>query len=116
MNEIVLDDAGHLQGEVRAFVSRGEQGAEHLNFLCPACKVLHSPRIRRGAMKGPIWSWNRSVERPSLQPDLSYSVVCEGQTQKCHLTVSAGVAQFAADSTHELAGKNVPLPLLEGVA
>ena len=59
---------------------------------------------------GPSWSWNRSVDKPTLKPSIltrSY----DGPNVKvlCHSFVTDGMVRFLGDCTHEFAGKTVEL-------
>ena len=51
------------------------------------------------------WTWNRSEIRPTLTP----SIRTTDGTIVCHSFVTDGMVHFCGDSTHELAGKIVPL-------
>ena len=100
---------------MKAYLTTDALGNVFLNFLCPACKLFHGPRIARGSVGGPIWSWNRSLDAPSLQPGLSYWLECEGEKHRCHFIVSDGIVKFEKTSTHAFAGTDVPLPDITGV-
>ncbi len=51
------------------------------------------------------WKWNRSETNPTLTP----SIRTTDGTIVCHSFVTDGMVHFCGDSTHELAGKIVPL-------
>jgi hypothetical protein len=53
----------------------------------------------------PNWQWNQSETSPTLSPSIRTS---DG-TIICHSFVTDGMVHFCDDSTHELAGKIVPL-------
>lgn len=77
-------------------------------FVCPGCKIGHSFRIEG---KGPIWTWNNDVEKPTFSPSLLVQFGWKDgkHTKRCHSFVRDGKIQFLNDCTHELAGKTVPL-------
>jgi hypothetical protein len=78
-----------------------------LHFWCPGCDEAHGIRYRH-PFPGPDWSWNRDLERPTINP----SVLVQGGSQngRCHSYVTDGKIQFLTDCTHTLAGKTVELP------
>lgn len=90
---------------------------------CPGCDEMHV--IYVGREKGPNWSFDGNVEKPSFSPSvrISYNGEDAGQDRGdgfgkappacCHYFVKAGNIEFCGDSTHEFAGKTVPLPVLE---
>ena len=55
------------------------------------------------------WTWNGSVDSPTLKP----SILTRGGPPQtpivCHTFVNDGLVQFLSDCTHELAGQTVPL-------
>lgn len=85
-------------------------------FNCPGCKSSHYIPI-----EGPkAWAWNGSLDAPTFKP--SIVVWTEEYREpnflipatRCHSYVTDGSIQFLGDCTHELAGKTVPLPEIEG--
>lgn len=81
-----------------------------LYFECPAqnCGLVRVP------LKGePRWTWNGSLDKPTLAPSVRISWdfgEAPNRTHNCcHFNITDGVIQFAADSTHELKGQNVPM-------
>lgn len=87
-----------------------ERGAGDFNFWCPACKQGHTLWVvRRSAVPNP-WQWDGNVEKPTVQPSLKIEGVrFDGRPYICHLVVTAGMLNYCADCTHELAGKTVPM-------
>ena len=112
------------------------KGEDALKFQCPGCDIFHVVPVT-----GPrAWGWNQSTERPTLTPSIRIGYVKEppldpvtndfkrgtyGQYLKgpdgrllgakdmvCHSFVTDGQIQYCSDSTHDLAGKTVPLPEL----
>ena len=75
-----------------------------IGFWCPGCDEAHV--IRYGAANtGLGWTWNGSVDRPTLTP----SVLAFGH-QRCHSFVTDGKIQFLSDCTHSLVNQTVALP------
>ena len=101
-------------------------------FRCPGCGNIHCLPV--AGDKGPLWLWNGSLDRPTFDPSIlarsghyapgwKYGSACwcsyndkhpdDGDPFKCgicHSFVRDGNIQFLVDSTHELAGKTVPIP------
>lgn len=68
-------------------------------LFCPGCQAAH--RINN------TWDWDGNREAPTFNPSiLTYG----GSDQKrCHSFLRAGVWEFLTDSTHDLAGQQVPI-------
>jgi Family of unknown function (DUF6527) len=87
-----------------------------LFFECPAksCGLVRVPIKATPGKDGPIWSWNGSLDKPTLTPSVRISWdFSEGRDRKhncCHFHVIDGVFHFHADCTHELKGQKVPMP------
>lgn len=79
------------------------EGREEWIFWCPGCGCCHYVNA----------SWTRSGSDDA--PTISPSILVRGHDNdtgkdtRCHLFVKAGQLVFLADSTHELAGKTVPM-------
>lgn len=60
---------------------------------------------------GAQWTWNGSHDKPTFDPSIlvRYESRPADRPQCCHSVVKDGVIHFCDDSTHELAGKQVPL-------
>lgn len=99
---------------------RTESGHSH---WCPGCQQLH--HIPDG-----LWNFDGNVEVPTFSPSVKISGLqtvringrWTGEWMRdaqgnplpfcCHYFITAGEIRYCADSTHALAGKNVPLPAL----
>ena len=82
--------------QVSAKLRRGEGRYFH---WCPACESLHP--LPDG------WKFDGNLESPTFSPSFKQSW---GTGDICHYNLVGGQLQFAADSTHAMAGKTVPLP------
>jgi hypothetical protein len=104
--------------------------AEHPNpnvmFWCPGCEMHHG--IHAG---GKGWTWNGDLEKPTFNPsilvrgthpmtDEEHAAWMADRTKLptprpfvCHSFVRDGQIEFLGDCTHKLAGKTVPLPLVD---
>lgn len=72
---------------------------------CPGCKEHHVLPWKRGG-----WTFNGNTERPTFTPSFRIS---GGAGSVCHFVLTDGILNFCSDSSHELAGKSVPLPKLD---
>lgn len=87
-------------------VDDGHDGQKYLLFWCDGCKTHHQVPVngRNG------WTWNGSTDFPTLTPSL---LVNPGHVVPdvpvCHSFVKEGTVQYLEDSTHQLAGKTLPL-------
>ena len=80
-----------------------------VELYCPGCRVIHRPQVEE-CDGHPTWTWNRSLTSPTFRP----SLLCNKDGHYpdrplCHSWVTDGLWDFLADSTHELAGKKVPM-------
>jgi hypothetical protein len=61
------------------------------------------------------WTWNGSVDRPTLKPSIktqgtdTRQIPSHGTKYVCHLLLNDGICHFCDDTTHELRGQSVPL-------
>lgn len=102
-----------------------------LGFWCPGCKCQHVVTTSGNV----AWTFNGDYEKPTLEPSVlvrsgHYATAFrEGMNcwctyakenpddpvrykcERCHLFLRNGMLEFLGDSTHELAGKTVPLTL-----
>lgn len=88
-----------------------------LAFWCPGCDTHHAVPVttqpRVGAGGG--WFWNGDHQQPTLTPSLAttYNGRDAGQEGRppavCHLYLTDGVINYLSDTTHKLAGQQVPL-------
>jgi hypothetical protein len=106
-------------GQVSKYLRRGVQGYFH---YCPACHEMHCCFDS--------WNFDGNVESPTFSPSFSITGVKRKMTDDvwngewerdehgkakpmvCHYILRKGVLEFQRDCTHELAGKNIPLPEL----
>lgn len=103
-----------------------------LMFWCPGCNGAH--RVAYGEGKGPRWSWNGDVDKPTFSPSVllqwdqwvppasdpqvvarikSGEIVQTQVHHVCHSFITAGRIQFLDDCTHALKGRTVELPSWE---
>lgn len=83
--------------------------ATHLKFVVPGpVGQLCLPVMIGGTRAGTNnWTWNGSVDAPTLRPSvLTWN---EREGLRCHSWINDGHAQFLDDTTHDLRGKTVPL-------
>lgn len=79
---------------------------------CPGCKTMHYIAVDRPLSNGARWSFDGNIEHPTFSPSVRIRIPdWNGKPESCcHYFLRGGKLQFCADSTHELAGKTVPLP------
>lgn len=82
----------------------GRNGESGFTFYCPGCKHHHA------FPNGSHWSFNGDLGNPTFDPSL-LNTFPGGEI--CHLHVKEGKIDFAADCTHELAGKTVEMEDVE---
>ena len=61
---------------------------------------------RRGT---PNWTWNGSVDRPTVKPSILTKGTDENGDHVCHSFVNDGKVQFLGDCSHEFAGQTLDL-------
>lgn len=104
--EVVCDNEGRYCG-VMIDCPGCVAGAHMLpTDWCPPGRVK-SPHYERG----PQWSFNGDLERPTLSPSIlsRYEWGPERSPVVCHSFVADGRIQFLGDCTHSLAGQTVDL-------
>jgi len=100
-----------------------------LQFPGPLPRRLLPVILKGSRRSSPCWSWNGDVEIPTLKPSIRTSGsrditdteadrICAGgrvevEKHVCHSQVNDGVVKFLGDSTHVLAGIEVPLEDVE---
>lgn len=103
-----------LKREAGEWVVCDAEEATHVTLNIPGpTGELTLPVIQRGTRKGTgCWTWNGSVDKPSLKP----SVLTNGHFPRfsdkkfrCHSHIEDGQAKFLEDCSHEFAGKTVDL-------
>lgn len=72
---------------------------------CPACNETH--HYTTDGSRG--WTFNGDAEKPSFSPSMKITWGRPPETC-CHYFLTDGVIHYCADSTHNQAGKSVPLP------
>lgn len=87
-----------------------------LRYWCPGCGECHFTPVdaayyAAAGRVGPVWSWNGSVDLPTLGPSVKLSWGRE-EAHVCHYVVENGRIAYQLDSTHALAGKTLDLPEL----
>jgi hypothetical protein len=86
-------------------------GGAMLWFWCRACDTHHAVTVPPAPH---AWSWNGSVERPTIQPSILVNRGSSNPTTPvCHSYVTDGRIQYLSDCTHALAGQTVELDPIE---
>ena len=103
-----------IKGMLREVHFHGDKGAvAKLAALCPACGFEHSFNVDldgHGKHSGPVWTFNVNYESPTFSPSMGANLRgYEKHHPVCHSFLRNGVWQFLNDSTHELAGQNIPM-------
>lgn len=85
---------------------------------CPGCGGSHSIPTKERQSNGAIWSFDGNFERPTFSPSVNISWGKQADPSgdwpeggRCHYFIRDGKIQFCGDSTHELRGKTVDLPV-----
>lgn len=71
-------------------------------YRCPACECDHYVRVNG---PHPVWTWNSSMEKPTLQP----SVRVSSRDKVCHYMMKEGRFEYCTDSTHKMAGQTIDM-------
>ena len=89
-------------------------GGKKIWIDCPGCDGPHVLRLASAFPESPRWTWNGSLEAPTLDPSImsSWEHPTDGR-QVCHSFVRGGRIEFLGDCTHAMAGKTVDLPEAE---
>jgi len=124
------------ENSVLAVSADGEYAA--VFFWCPGCKCAHKvwlDPLHPNEITKACWSWNGDYVKPTIKPSIKVSgskFTAKGESeyqawmddgcpplpkdhqfesmpQICHSYVIDGNIAYCTDSTHELAGKTVPL-------
>lgn len=121
IGQVCILPEGHNPYSQIRHVLDGELQYDALLFVCPGCKAmlpngdgLHMLPVN-DPVKTPSWTWNNSLERPTLNPSIltKWGTVVDGTEQICHSFLVDGVFDFLGDCTHPLAGQKVPMVPLE---
>jgi len=79
-----------------------------LSIFCPACRFPHN--IIVDGSRG--WKFDGDEESPTISPSIKLtSEHGDGRKDICHSFVRNGVWEYCGDSTHEHAGKILPVPV-----
>lgn len=93
------------------FVQCDPSEATHVRLNMPgpfAYRIL--PVMIGGTRAGTNnWTWNGSVEKPTLKPSILTKGHSNSGEHTCHSWVNEGKVQFLDDCTHEFVGQTVPL-------
>jgi hypothetical protein len=73
---------------------------------CPGCNSSHYV----ATSGNPSWTFSGDDEKPSFSPSIKVSWGNGEGSRVCHYFIREGNIEYCPDSTHELAGKTVPLP------
>jgi len=95
------------------FLRKFDGGYGH---LCPGCSQVHFIAVEKELPNGAQWTFDGNIEAPTFGPSIKVTVPIGARRQNerplvCHYFLKAGQIEFCGDSTHELAGKTVPLPV-----
>lgn len=82
---------------MKVFRYHSQKGIEHLVY-CPACDTLH--------FYEPDWEFDGDFVNPTLSPSLNIE---RADGSRCHIVVYDGMMKYEPDSTHEYAGRTIPL-------
>lgn len=104
-------------------ISSGGVAYSALAYWCPGCEVLDDKGQRADGLhmlpisdtggRRPMWTFDGNLAAPTLSPSIKVTMSRAGVTEfVCHSILRAGRLRFLADSTHELALHDVPLPPL----
>ena len=79
----------------------------HVQIHIPSPALIQTlPVITKGSRDGtPCWTWNGSVDKPTLKPSVLVSGYCydTGKDFSCHTWITDGKAKFLGDCTHDSA-------------
>lgn len=97
--------------EEGAFLPCAVDEATHVKLRMPGpSNVLFLPVMLSGRREGTgCWSWNGSMDAPTLRPSVLTTSSYAGVPYTCHSWINDGAAVFLDDCTHELRGQTVPL-------
>lgn len=85
--------------------------ATHL-MLCLPGPISHRilPVMIGGSRAGTLnWTWNGSVDSPTVKPSILTKTEIDGKEVICHTFVNDGKVRFLSDCTHELAGQTLDI-------
>jgi hypothetical protein len=92
--------------------SQWVRGGRRCWIWCPGCDMAHAPAVvgSDGSQPdGPCWEWNgRDDDQFGIEPSLLVQG-WSGGASVCHSFIRNGRWEFLGDSTHQLAGRTVPM-------
>lgn len=81
---------------------------------CPGCEERHFIAVDAPLRNGAQWSFDGNHENPSFSPSVRIHVPDDGDERVtpewCHYFIKRGQIEYCGDSTHEFAGRTIPLP------
>ena len=88
-----------------------------LQAFCPACDFEHGFNVdieghSKWPDKTPVWGFDGNYDSPTFEPSmLSNKDGVEEHHPICHSWLKNGVWEYLDDSTHDMAGQKVDLPV-----
>jgi len=110
----MLDEKDNMSDKrILRSITNKESGDGHPDFIfwCPACGCGHGVWTTAKNDQS-VWIMSGTEERPTFTPSL---LITYGESHPadrpavCHLNLTDGHLVYHGDSTHELAGKTVPM-------
>ena len=92
-----------------SFLKEIEYNGKSFLVFCPGCGMSHIIRVEPGKIKGPVWKWDGSFDKPTFSPSIKVTGGPEGNRTICHSFIRNGQWIFLNDCTHDLAGKTVSM-------
>lgn len=89
-------------------------------LFCPGCGYTHFLAVEKPNRHGAKWDFSGDAHSPTFSPSLVVTVNAdrdpdfESPRSVCHSFIRNGNWEFLSDSTHQLAGKTVPIPAHPG--
>jgi hypothetical protein len=90
----------------------------YLYHKCPGCKGAHTVPVLQHQKAANKWNWNGDLTEPSVLPSVKhtypesfYEEHPKARRFCCHYFISGGVIEYCGDSSHDMSGQKVPLPI-----
>lgn len=96
----------------RGYVECEPAEATHLTLRIPGpTGLLTLPVVQGNTTRAGTgcWTWNGSIEAPTLRPSVLTQYDGADRQWRCHSWINDGAAQFLADCSHGMANTTVPL-------
>ena len=77
-------------------------------WYCPGCECNHVVPVMEGR-----WTFNGSLENPSLYPSVRITTTVNGIDSQCHVVMTDGKLNFCSDCTHKFNGQIVEMEEME---